>query len=289
MVQDSLACDAQVLRLFVHVYVFIYVVLLSWTIPMMVIWVASGLLSSSSVQLAVLRQAKKFDQDFSIGVPIVTLLAKTFLFRRMSQTSEVEQSDLRSSLDELRERKAELEKRSTELGGELQAKQDRLQAMMQAREAARAELTDPASEAARQQAFEESMQKAQETAAAMAQAAVERAQEAGADMPRLLEQAKEVAASGAAEAGAALQRACQEEITKGSLVRVLEDFESDSHPRTMLSEGWEGTVVEIQSNNVAIQFDRLQSSVAWIRKQDLSRLKVVKVDQSPSAKDKVST
>jgi len=66
------------------------------------------------------------------------------------------------------------------------------------------------------------------------------------------------------------------QIVKGSRVRVIENFESDSLSRTSLAAGWEGIVVEMQTGSVAICFDQLQSNTLWVRELDFGKLEVIR-------------
>lgn len=178
VVEDSISCDAGAVRLVAHIYVFIYMILLSWTLPMFFLWVGDSILNIDTVQTTVLKRARRFDEESSIGVPIVSLLARTFLVRRVTGIAENDKADLQASVDDLKKKKSELAGRLSMLSTELDWKEARFQEMAEAR---RKELDEAlASEA----------EATKDSARELARAALERAREAGVDLEALAQRVR---------------------------------------------------------------------------------------------------
>jgi hypothetical protein len=196
VVEDSTSCDAGAVRLVAHVYVFIYMMLLSWTLPMLFLWVGGSVLNLDKVQTTVLKHAKRFDEESSIGVPIVSLLARTFLLRRITGIADHDKADLQASVEDLKKKKAELAGRLSMLSTELDWKESRFQDMAEARRKQLDEELDSEAEAAKAEE-----QRRKDSARELARVALERAKEAGVDLEALSQKVRTQAAAAVASSG----------------------------------------------------------------------------------------
>lgn len=125
IVLDDTECDAAVLRLGVHVYVLVFVSLLSFLVPMLCAWLLGAILQAGFLTDPLLRRARMFDDSYSSGVPVASLVVRSFLLRRVKDIFKTETSDLEANQRELKHRLSELDKESADLDKKLRQKEQR--------------------------------------------------------------------------------------------------------------------------------------------------------------------
>jgi len=181
---DETQCQAGAVMLVAHSYSFIYVMLLTWTVPLFALWIITNLLSIRTVSLEVLRRAKQFDEDYSIGVPVATLLTRIFLLQSVADIRGAECQALQTEVAALTQEKGDIQTKSAALEAEIQEKERQYKEMIEAqRKEAAATEWDPVE-----------TQDPAEVARELAMAALDRAREAGLDVDGLVQRAREAAA-----------------------------------------------------------------------------------------------
>jgi uncharacterized protein YlxW (UPF0749 family) len=222
VVQDSLDCRAQALRLMMHIYVFMYVVLLSFTIPMALTWIFNHALAYRSLSFAILSKVKQLDDQMSIGVPFFTLLCQAFLLRRITYVGESELQNAQVRVDDLRSRKEKSEKRADEVNSELEAKWEHFREVSEKVNMMQSQMMDEASShdkgggsagggAGDSKAFD--LEQAKE----LARMTLARAKESGVDLELLLQRAREAAEAAGAKAAEAASAGPPQPSTEASL------------------------------------------------------------------------
>jgi hypothetical protein len=193
VVEDSLDCRAHSLRLFTHVYVFLYVMLLSFTIPTMLMFVLNHALAYRSVSFNLLRQAKSFDDKTAIGIPLASLFIQAFFLRRISDVGESERYEAQVRVDSARTTKEVKEERAAAVKSELEAKQSRLHEVNMRISEMQSEVMNPGGEtpAPPPEPEQSSAELVQAQAQELARMTLARAQAGGVDLERLLQQARE--------------------------------------------------------------------------------------------------
>lgn len=131
---DSTTCDALVLRFGVHFYAFLYVALLTFTVPSLVLWILGALLDHGGFDTSILRATKEFDDSYFFGLPCTSLLARSFLIDpAASMIQEGEGGSDPGEVDALQKQKAELQKQVSTVDSALSSKEAKLKAMVDAR------------------------------------------------------------------------------------------------------------------------------------------------------------
>lgn len=181
VVPDSMECEAWESRLVMHSYSFLYVMLLSLTIPALLLWIAGHVLAYRCVADRLVAVAKQADESYLHGVPLLTWLTRGFMLRRTADAMTGERRDCQTAVDRLSRKRDELEHRTAALAGELRDKRERVRQLERGDGDARREARATAAEAERE---------LQQAARTTVEAALARAREAGVDLELLLRAAQ---------------------------------------------------------------------------------------------------
>lgn len=110
-VEDSLACGARLAVLYLHVYSFIYVMLLSWNLMGVGLWILHFISGSDLVRTPLVKMAKSCDDDTMKGMPIVLSLAQSFVLKDSSEVYSLKARQVLREICELQDQCKELEDR----------------------------------------------------------------------------------------------------------------------------------------------------------------------------------
>mmetsp|Transcript_41170 Transcript_41170/g.73964 ORF Transcript_41170/g.73964 Transcript_41170/m.73964 type:complete len:733 (-) Transcript_41170:176-2374(-) len=188
VVQDTKYCKAGALMFLMHFYSFIYVMLLSFTLPVLLIEIVAAIIDNTSiVETVALSVAKGIDKQNPQNFPVATLFARAFFLSSVSKIHEAEAKSLQVDVDELTAKKTELQKKASDLQSQLESKEARFHKMLKEKQAAEPEVTKTAEEI-------------QAEAKEYAQAALQKAQDMGLDISHIIARAHEEMASQAAQA-----------------------------------------------------------------------------------------
>merc|ERR1719353_2083611 len=180
---DSTTCDALVLRFVAHAYSFLYVMLLSFTVPALFFWIFSAGLDNGGLEQHWRQASRQFDDSYTFGIPCASLLLRVFCLRNVMQIHEASLQDRESRVVDMMQHKSDLQEQVVSLDSELSCKEARLKKVLE---------NQP------QEDRDESMltpEEAQAAAMNLALNALERAKMMGLDLQIIMQQVQEETSS----------------------------------------------------------------------------------------------
>jgi hypothetical protein len=81
---DTLSCDAKVAVWFMHTYSFLFLMLVTWTLLGLTIWVLQKLSHSTMVTAPLMKAAKQSDEEVPFQLPLFQILTRSFVLRDSS-------------------------------------------------------------------------------------------------------------------------------------------------------------------------------------------------------------
>jgi len=112
VVPDTLKCQARVALTYMHVYAFLYVILITWQLLVVIVWSLQVLSGSKFVRMPIIQAAKSIDDDSMKGMPIMLSLVQSFVLK---DSAEVYSMKARQVLRDIHELETSLEKAEHDL------------------------------------------------------------------------------------------------------------------------------------------------------------------------------
>lgn len=113
-------CDATMMRLAAHVYGFIYIAFILWSVLALILWVVLATLTNEKAALSALRGATAFDESYSpSSLPVASVVLQGTFLRNPSDTEALKTAKLLSDITDLRRQKEALDAQGTCIDGDL--------------------------------------------------------------------------------------------------------------------------------------------------------------------------
>lgn len=111
IIADSLACDANFAVRYLHVYSFIYVVLLTWNILGVILWITFLVSGSKYVHGPLIQLAKYIDDDMMQGMPVSLSLVQSFVLKDSADLLSLKARQVLHEIEEVQKQIVDLEER----------------------------------------------------------------------------------------------------------------------------------------------------------------------------------
>jgi hypothetical protein len=111
IIMDTLACDAKLALAYQHLYSFMFVVLLTWNIVGLVLWITNHISSTSVVSKPLMRVGKYVDDDNFHGLPVFLTLVKSFVLNNSSDALGLTEQQVRDEIRSLTEQTREIDEK----------------------------------------------------------------------------------------------------------------------------------------------------------------------------------
>lgn len=108
VVWDSMRCEARLALIYMHAYSFFFVVLLTWNLIFVVLWVVTLVAGSRLVSKPIMKVVMALDDRFFNGAPVITLLTQSFILKNSADALGLSADQVQQEMDELEEKSAEL-------------------------------------------------------------------------------------------------------------------------------------------------------------------------------------
>lgn len=109
IIEDSLNCDARVALTYMHTYGFFFVLLISYNVLSVILWIVMSLAKSKLLSKPIIKIAKKVDDDINNGMPIALTLVESFVLKNSADAYGLSARQVKAEIEDLRENIEEAE------------------------------------------------------------------------------------------------------------------------------------------------------------------------------------
>jgi hypothetical protein len=113
-------CEARTALLFLHLHAFASVVLLSWSILTLGLWILRSSAADNFIRTPLVKFAQECDEDMPFKLPVLTTLVQSFVLRDASDLMKIKEQALNSEIAILQNELKEAEKEQKELEQEIE-------------------------------------------------------------------------------------------------------------------------------------------------------------------------